>query len=398
MSQPLPVGRNWTWYRPMRSRSADEEHRTSTALELFFDLCFVVAVAQAAGAFEHEVVIDRIGHGVVGYATVFFAIWWAWMNFTWFASAYDTDDVFYRLLTLVQITGALTLAAGVTKALEDSDFTVITLGYVIMRLAMVAQWLRAAYSDPDRRRCCLRYAAGILTVQIGWVGRLALAHEGGLAAFCVLAALELAVPLWAEQPAHTVWHPRHIAERFGLFTLIVLGETVTASTVAVRTALDTDASFGSIAPLAIGGILTVYAMWWLYFTYDVPVQLTSLATSLRWGYGHYLVFGSAAAVGAGLAVNIEHIGGHTDIGPTTAAATYTVPVALYAAVLRVLSHKADPSRTLDVLWTVAVLGLLAATFAPGPVLVTGLIAAALVAAMLTTAARERGRPGGRPHR
>ncbi|HZB58785.1 MAG TPA: low temperature requirement protein A, partial [Actinomycetota bacterium] len=98
------------WYRPMVARTTDEGHRSATVLELFFDLCFVVAVAQAASALHHEVAEDHVGDGLVGYATVFFAIWWAWMNFTWFASAYDTDDVAYRLTTLVQIAGALILA------------------------------------------------------------------------------------------------------------------------------------------------------------------------------------------------------------------------------------------------------------------------------------------------
>src|SRR5919199_835509 len=92
---------------------------------------------------------------------VFFAIWWAWMNFTWFASAYDTDDVAYRLTTLVQISGALILAAGVPDAMDGSDFAVITAGYVVMRLAMVSQWLRAARADPPHRRSSLRFAAGI---------------------------------------------------------------------------------------------------------------------------------------------------------------------------------------------------------------------------------------------
>ena len=89
----------------MPGRDPDEAHRSSTPLELLFDLCFVVAVAQAAGALHHDLSAGEIGHGLVSYLVVFFTIWWPWMNFTWFASAYDTDDVAYRLLTFVQIAG-----------------------------------------------------------------------------------------------------------------------------------------------------------------------------------------------------------------------------------------------------------------------------------------------------
>src|SRR5215211_3016523 len=313
------------WYRPMVARATDEEHRSATVLELFFDLCFVVAVAQAASALDHEVAGNHVRDGVVGYVMVFFAIWWAWMNFTWFASAYDTDDIPYRLTTLVQIAGALVLAAGVPEAMDGSDFAVITLGYVVMRLAMVTQWLRAAAGDPPHRRSSLRFAAGITLVQLGWVLRLLLPEGLGMASFLVLVACELVVPIWAERAAPTTWHPRHIAERYGLFTLIVLGECVLASTLAVQSALAADAALGDLATTAAGGLLTVFGMWWLYFAKESHELLTSLRTAIVWGYGHYLVFAAAAAVGAGLAVNVDFLTDHAEVG-ARAAAAFTVPV------------------------------------------------------------------------
>ena len=123
----------------MPSRDAGEDHRASTPLELLFDLCFVVAIARAASLLHHAVSHGAAGSAVVSYLLVFFAIWWAWMNFTWFASAFDVDDLLYRLLTLVQMAGVLVLAAGVPTAFEHGDFTAITIGYVIMRVALIAQ-------------------------------------------------------------------------------------------------------------------------------------------------------------------------------------------------------------------------------------------------------------------
>ncbi len=141
-------------------------------LELLFDLCFVVAVSQAADQLHAALAISHFHTGIVGYLMVFFAIWWAWVNFTWFASAYDVDDIPYRLLTFVQIVGVLILAAGVDSAFDSGGFATITLGYVVMRVAMVAQWLRAASGDPAGRPAALRYALGISILQIGWVARL----------------------------------------------------------------------------------------------------------------------------------------------------------------------------------------------------------------------------------
>ena len=381
------AGAAGAWYRPMVARPTDEEHRSATVLELFFDLCFVVAVAQAAAALHHEVADGHVGDGVVGYATVFFAIWWAWMNFTWFASAYDTDDVAYRLTTLVQISGALILAAGVPDAMAGSDFAVITLGYVVMRLAMVTQWLRAAGSDPPHRRSSLRFAVGVAAVQVGWVLRLLLPEGPGYVGFLVLAAAELAVPIWAERAAPTTWHPRHIAERYGLFTLIVLGECVLSSTLAIEAALDEDAALADLATTAAGGLLTVFAMWWLYFAKEAHELLTSLRAGIVWGYGHYLVFASAAAVGAGLAVNVDAVTHHAAIGPR-AAASFTIPVALF--LLAVWALQVAPHHLGR--WTGAVVPaaaalVLASTFSPEPVLLTGLVAAAMIAVSLVTLQR-----------
>jgi low temperature requirement protein LtrA len=387
-----PGAAGGAWYRPMLARPTDEEHRSATVLELFFDLCFVVAVAQAASALHHEVAADHVGEGVVGYATLFFAIWWAWMNFTWFASAYDTDDVPYRLTTLVQIAGALILAAGVPEAMDGDNFAAITVGYVVMRLAMVTQWLRAAHADPPHRRSSLRFAAGIAVVQVGWVLRLLLPVGLGQAAFLVLVAAELAVPIWAERAAPTTWHPRHIAERYGLFTLIVLGECVLASTLAIESALREDAALADLATTAAGGLLTVFGMWWLYFAKESAQFLTSLRVAIVWGYGHYLVFGSAAAVGAGLAVNVDSLTHHAAIGPRAAAAAFTIPVALFLVAVWALQLRPHHlGRWQSALVPGTALLVLAGTLTAEPILVTGLLVAAMIAASLVVLHRPADR-------
>ena len=117
-------------------------------------------------------------HVLIVFPLVFFAIWWAWMNFTWFASAYDVDDVAYRLAVMVQMTGVLIMAAGIIRALEQWNFDLMVVGYVVMRLGMVSLWIRAAISDPGGRRSALRYAVGISLIQVGWVASLALPLAG----------------------------------------------------------------------------------------------------------------------------------------------------------------------------------------------------------------------------
>src|SRR5688572_10131224 len=334
-----------TYFARMRARSPHEPHRASTPLELFFDLVFVVAIAQAASGLHHAVAEAHVVEGLQGYLMVFFAIWWAWMNFTWFASAYDCDDVPYRLAIFVQISGALILAAGVPAMFENRAPNIATVGgYVVMRLAVVTQWLRAGASDPERRTTARRYAVGVTALQLAWV---AMFFVPGLwvPGFLILAALELAVPVWAERAGPTTWHPQHIAERYGLLTLIVLGESILAANVAIQTALAAGETVSALAPLIIGGLLIVYSMWWVYFDRPVHDLLTSFRKAFVWGYGHYFVFGAAAAVGAGLAVAVDAATQTAKIGPVGAGVAVAIPVATYLLCLWVLHDRPEYRRT-----------------------------------------------------
>lgn len=324
----------------MTARGREEAHRVASPLELFFDLCFVVAISQAGAELVHSVAEGHAGKGILNYAMIFFAIWWAWMNFSWFASAYDNDDVLYRIVTLVQIAGVLVLAAGVSKAFESHDFMVVWIGYVIMRFALITQWLRVARStEGAERTMALRYAGGVLLCQVGWLG-LVLAPEAARPwVFLVVAIAELCVPLFAEKDHPTSWHPHHISERFGLFTIIVLGETIAAATVAVKSAVDEHDALGELLPIAAGGLLIVFSAWWIYFVVPIHGHLRTSGQAFLWGYGHYLIFASAAAIGAGLEVAVEQAVGTAHISTLAASAAVTLPTALYFLAVWVLHSR-----------------------------------------------------------
>jgi low temperature requirement protein LtrA len=334
---------------PMRARSPHETHRAATPLELFFDLVFVVAVAQAASSLHHGLAEDHVWESIVGFIRVFFGIWWAWMNFTWFASAYDTDDVPYRLAVFVQIAGALILAAGVPAAFDEGNFTVVILGYVVMRLSLVAQWIRAGRSDPAHKETAYRYAIGVIACQIAWVSLLFFPALGGIA-FPILVVAELLVPVWAERKGPTPWHPEHISERYGLFTIIVLGESILSASLAIQSASTGEGNTFSpdLLPIIFGGLLIVFAMWWLYF--DQPIQLShssSVLTAFAWGYSHYFIFAAAAAVGAGLAVVMDQVTHHAEINATVAGLTVAVPVIIYLMGLWALHQQPHSKRLTD---------------------------------------------------
>ncbi|GAB2755603.1 low temperature requirement protein A [Terrabacter koreensis] len=369
--------------RRMQPRDPHEAHRVATPLELFFDLVFVVAIASAAAQWHHGLAEGHLGD-LVNFVMVFFAIWWAWMNYTWFASSYDCDDVPYRLLTFAIMVGSLMLAAGIPDLFDDGQSGLVVGGYALMRFAMVAMWLRAAGGHPEGRRTALTYAAGITAVQALWIARLLLEGEAVLkASFFTLVVLELMVPVLAERRGFTPFHPHHIAERYALLTLIVLGEVVLAAVQAVQGALDAGARTGLLT-LVVGGLLLVFSMWWLYFKRDHSGLFEgSIGSIFLTGYGHYLVFASVAATGAGLAAAVDLVQEEAHTSPRVVGLALAGAVAVYVWCLTAMHSLAGaPAVERRVGIAVGLAALSVAAVAPPigiTVLALGVMLAAVVA-------------------
>jgi low temperature requirement protein LtrA len=372
------------WRLPLSARSPHEEHRVATPLELLFDLVVVVAVAQSAATLHHALAAGHVGEGLLVYAMEFFGVWWAWVNFTWFASAYDNDDVIYRLLVFLQMTGALIFAGGIS-AFGEGRSEIVTTGYVVMRLPLVFGWMRAMKADPARRPCAIRYIVGISVVQTLWVLRLWLPPSLAVPSFWTLAVVELAVPAWAESKAPPTWHPHHIAERYSLFTIITLGESILSATHAVQSSAG--GGVLSLVPIIAGGLLIVFGAWWLYFDRPGHEVLSSVPAAFLWGYGHYFVFAAVAAIGAGIAVAVDQATGHSSISRAAAGAAVAVPTAIYLGMLWFLHARGERSFSTRVMAPLTTAMILLTPFTPQPVLATGLLVALLTGFKIARAAK-----------
>ncbi len=363
----------------LKPRDVSEPHRTAGPLELFFDLVFVVAIALASQNLHHFESEDHFSIGIVRYLMVFFAIWWAWMNFTWFASAYDSDDWLYRVLTLLQMAGALIVAAGVPEAMNNNRYPIVIAGYMVMRLALVVQWLRAAAGDPERRATALAYAAGIVIVQVWWSLNLFVPEEWTGAVYIVGVLGELVVPIVAERKATTPWHPHHVTERFGLFTLIVLGESILASSNSIIEGIDVDDRTFALLRLAISGFVIVAAMWWIYFAWPQRNHMNSFSLTFRWAYTHYFIFASAAAVSAGIEVAVDYNTDHTSISAAKAAAALCVPVAIFIMAVWFPMIRPDADRIVNVAMPTVAAFVVMAVFLPYSLQIAALLMIGLVA-------------------
>ncbi|KAJ1556609.1 hypothetical protein HK096_011597, partial [Nowakowskiella sp. JEL0078] len=284
------------WHTPMNPRNPKEAHRSATSLELLFDLTLVVAI----GSVSHELALsferwsnDGIRDGVLRFFPSFFAIWLAWMSYCWFASSYDNDDSINRISTLGQMIGVLAISTGIHSVFSNLDFTIVTYGYVIMRVSYILQRVRTLFFDHKARRTNLGHIIGTIVVQILWVVRLYVYPESLVqiyVTFVGLGLMELLVPFLSEYVRPNPFHPHHIAERYSGFTIIVLGECVLVISGALQTAFNgnSDVSKSELIMIGIGGMISIFSLWWVYFLIPYGSLLEhNRNKAFIWGYGHY---------------------------------------------------------------------------------------------------------------
>jgi low temperature requirement protein LtrA len=316
---------------PMPARDHTEEDRASTTLELLYDLVVVIAVAFVVHALQRSVIENHIASGLLSYVMIFWSIWWAWMSFTWFASYYDTDDVPYRIAVFIQMVGALIMAAGVENAVHH-DFTMVMFGYIIMRISLVVLWVRVIKSNPHDSTAAMRYATGTTLCQLGWIVLvLFLPPSFIIPGFFTLVLFEHFVPFYGDIKRQSRWHRQHIIERYGLLTIIVLGESLVALSTALQKLAE---NFNPLLfGVVLGGLLILFSMWWLYFDEKEHPALEYSKRAFIWGYGHFFIFTAIAATGGGLVVVTEQISGGTKIGPIEAVYSVVLPAAIYLLAL-----------------------------------------------------------------
>jgi low temperature requirement protein LtrA len=355
----------------MGGRDPNETGRSATPLELLFDLTFVIAFGRAADEFAHVLTEGHLGAAVGGFCFATFAVSWAWINFTWFASAYDTDDWLFRLTTMIQMVGVLILTLGLAPMFdslvvgEHVDNKVMVLGYVVMRVPMVVQWTRAALADQRRRHSVKIFIGTLLLAQLGWVV-LAVTDRsiGATAALMVpLVLLELIGPVVAERVHDgTPWHPHHIAERYGLMVIIALGEGLLGTTLALSALIDTSGWTTDTALLGLAGTSLTFGLWWCYFVVPSGELLHARRErSIAWGYGHIVLFGAVVGTGGGLHAAANLLDLHSDLSLVATVVAVAVPVAVYVMAFYVLyallTRTMDPFHLLLIGGSAAVIAL-----------------------------------------
>ncbi len=287
---------------PPRLRGIEpDRNRRATWLELFFDLVFVVAIAIGLNL-DHDPTVG----GFLQYLALFVPVWWAWAGFTYYANRFDSDDVVYRLTVLLGMFAVAALAVATNGAIDEGGAQ-FAASYLAVRLIIIALYVRVIRHVEVARPLAKLFTSRFSLAVVFWVASLFVEPPWRWWLWAIALALELTTPLFARRlMSATPLHPGHIPERFGLLTIIVLGESVVAVVLGVH---DVSWELGS-ALAAAGGFVAAAALWWLYFeSLDSSMVARGVAAGLTFTYAHFPLVAGLAAVGVGVKLAILSAGG-----------------------------------------------------------------------------------------
>ncbi len=272
-------------FRPpsLRISRREESERHATWLELFYDLVFVIAVAEVVKHLELRITLA----GFVGYLGLFVPVWWAWVGHTIYANRFDTDDIVHRGLTFLQMLAAVGMAVNIEGALgnKSAGFAV---AYIVARATLVLCYMRARRHVAQARGITSLYIAGFGIGMSVWVISLWVPPPERFLLWLAGLAIDFATPwlglrLLARVPVDTA----HMPERFGLFTIIVLGESVMAVVVGIS---EVQWQAASVAAAVLGFMIAV-GTWWIYFIYqNLWRTVDCLGGGQPYIYGHLPVY------------------------------------------------------------------------------------------------------------
>lgn len=284
------------------AEAGENKHRQATWLELFFDLTFVAAVAELSKVLSE----DFSPVGFLGFSLLFIPVWWSWLNATYYSDLFDTDDVVHRCLIAVSMVIVAALAINLPHAL-DVTAGGFALSYVAMRVLLIAVFLRAGWHIKLARPLSIRVAQSFSLSAGLWLLSTAFPTPARFLLWIVALTIEIGMAVTAGEAVHVALAPSesHLPERVGLFTIIVLGESVLA---VVYGASEQQWSV-QLSATAVLCFSIAFSLWWVYFdnlggsAIQAARTCRSVGAYQSWLYAHLPLNLGLAATG----VCVHHI-------------------------------------------------------------------------------------------
>lgn len=313
----------------LRMLRGDQQGGTHASwLELFFDLVFVVAVSELAKVLQS----DLSPHGFLVFAALFVPIWWMWLSFAYYADLFESDSALFRIAFLAGMLGSLALAASVGNAFGSSSTGFAAANAGLQAILVALYWQAGHAAEQNLRRLCNGYVIGFAIGGALWAASLLVTGVPRYVIWLLALAVQIATPVltYLKVPSPPA-HESHLPERLGLFTLIVLGETIFAvADGAAKGHWTPQAVLVAVLAFVIAGCL-----WWVYFEHTDESTISralsstrsSLVAGFAYGYGHLLIFAGIVTAGVGSHAAIEHAG--DDHLPTGVVVALTGGVGLF---------------------------------------------------------------------
>jgi len=323
----------------LRSEHGLEAGRRVTWLELFFDLVFVAAVAQVGTHLRDDYSLG----GLLRFSFLFLLIWWAWLGHTTFSTRFDTDDLVQRALTWLQMFLVAVMAINATGALDSRDSAGFAAAYSVMRFILVVQYFRARRIR-QARALTMRYAGSCGVAALLWLVSALVPAPERFWIWALALAIDVLTPLVTTRHLVSVPHDAaHLPERYGLFSIILLGESM----VAVMTGMGRQEYWSpGAAASAILGMALVFTIWWWYFDGVEAVgerTIRSTRDAVRfhvWSYAHLPLYLAIAVAGVG----VEHVIVTATIAPLHAAEGWILCAAVAALMAAIIVIDATRHR------------------------------------------------------
>ena len=279
--------------------------RKVTWLELFFDLVFVAAVAQVAEPLREHYTFAELTR----FAPLFLLIWWAWTGRVLFSTRFEKDDAVQRALTMVEIFAIAVMAANARDSLASRSSAGFAAAYAGVRIILLVHYWRAT-AVREARGLSAVYLAGHGLAAALWLLSSVVPLHLRLALWLLAFLIDLGTPwLTVDRTVHLPPHPSHLPERFGLFTLILLGESV----VAVMKGIESQETWSPLAASgAFSGVAALFGIWWWYFEVlqaaaERPVRSRLDAVRLHvWSYAHFPLYLGIVIIGVGIQRVVTH--------------------------------------------------------------------------------------------
>lgn len=307
-------------------------------LELFYDLIYVATFIQLGNFLSDNVTLM----GFAQFVVLLIVIWWAWTGVTFYQNRFVVDDLMHRTLIFIQIFAIAIIGLSVSSAFGDL-YIQFTLAYIATRFILVLMYIRTYRIHQDSQDLTRIYIIGFTIGIFVWFGSLFLSAEYHWVGWLIGIGVELSVPFLPRmRQLQRQWSPdvHHISERFGIFTIILLGESF------VKILDDSQGVTLGLNQIifSIFGSIVTYSLWWLYFsdTADKIIGFASRVKPVLWIYGHLPLSAGLILFGVGakklFASTLDYPNDPLD---TNYRLLYTVAIVLYLVGLALIDMGFD---------------------------------------------------------